>query len=159
MQKNATVTVCHSRTKNLEEHTKRADVVISAIGQSKFVKADMVKDGAVVIDVGINRGEDGKLKLFDFIRSLFEEVEQLKKLGLSRHWWDNPSFSNHWLDFFVVDVFPCSEWKMSSVWIVLKVPVWMFLSFFEIFSSKPIDTLIFYCIFEVDCRDANRPEV
>ena len=61
LQKNATVTVCHSKTKNLEEHTKRADVVISAIGQSKFVKADMVKDGAVVIDVGINRGEDGKL--------------------------------------------------------------------------------------------------
>ena len=61
LQKNATVTVCHSRTKNLEEHTKRADVVISAIGQSKFVKADMIKDGAVVIDVGINRGEDGKL--------------------------------------------------------------------------------------------------
>ena len=61
LQKNATVTVCHSRTKNLAEHTKRADVVISAIGQSKFVKADMVKDGAVIIDVGINRGEDGKL--------------------------------------------------------------------------------------------------
>ena len=61
LQKNATVTVCHSKTKNLAEHTKRADVVISAIGQSKFVKADMVKDGAVVIDVGINRGEDGKL--------------------------------------------------------------------------------------------------
>ena len=61
LQKNATVTVCHSRTKNLEEHTKRADVVISAIGQSKFLKADMVKDGAVIIDVGINRGEDGKL--------------------------------------------------------------------------------------------------
>jgi len=61
LQKNATVTVCHSKTKNLAEHTKRADVVISAIGQSKFVKADMVKDGAVIIDVGINRGEDGKL--------------------------------------------------------------------------------------------------
>lgn len=61
LQKNATVTVCHSRTKNLEEHTKRADVVISAIGQSKFVKENMVKDGAVIIDVGINRGEDGKL--------------------------------------------------------------------------------------------------
>ena len=61
LQKNATVTVCHSRTKNLAEHTKRADVVISAIGQSKFVKEDMVKDGAVIIDVGINRGEDGKL--------------------------------------------------------------------------------------------------
>ena len=61
IQKNATVTVCHSRTKNLAEHTKRADVVISAIGQSKFVKADMIKNGAVIIDVGINRGEDGKL--------------------------------------------------------------------------------------------------
>ena len=61
LQKNATVTVCHSKTKNLAEHTKRADVVISAIGQSKFVKEDMVKDGAVIIDVGINRGEDGKL--------------------------------------------------------------------------------------------------
>ncbi len=61
LQKNATVTVCHSKTKNLAEHTKRADVVISAIGQSKFVKADMVKDGAVIIDVGINRGADGKL--------------------------------------------------------------------------------------------------
>ena len=61
LQKNATVTVCHSRTKNLTEHTKRADVVISAIGQSKFVKADMVKDGVIIIDVGINRGKDGKI--------------------------------------------------------------------------------------------------
>lgn len=61
LQKNATVTVCHSKTENIAEHTKRADIVISAIGQSKFVKADMVKDGAVIIDIGINRGEDGKL--------------------------------------------------------------------------------------------------
>lgn len=61
LNKNATVTVCHSRTKNLSEITKRADVVISAIGKSKFVKKDMIKDGAVVIDVGINRGEDGKI--------------------------------------------------------------------------------------------------
>lgn len=61
LQKNATVTVCHSKTKNLKEHTKRADVIIAAIGQAKFVTADMVKDGAVIIDVGINRGEDGKL--------------------------------------------------------------------------------------------------
>lgn len=61
LQKNATVTTCHSKTKNLKEHTKRADVVISAIGKPKFVTADMVKDGAVVIDVGINRGEDGKI--------------------------------------------------------------------------------------------------
>ena len=61
LNKNATVTVCHSRTKNLKEHTKRADIVIAAIGKSKFVTEDMVKDGAVIIDVGINRGEDGKL--------------------------------------------------------------------------------------------------
>ena len=61
LQKNATVTVCHSKTKNLEEHTRRADIIIAAIGQAKFVKENMVKDGAVVIDVGINRGEDGKL--------------------------------------------------------------------------------------------------
>lgn len=61
LQKNATVTTCHSKTKNLKEYTKRADVVISAIGKPKFVTADMVKDGAVVIDIGINRGEDGKI--------------------------------------------------------------------------------------------------
>lgn len=61
LQKNATVTVCHSKTKNLKKHTRRADIIIAAIGQEKFVKEDMVKDGAVVIDVGINRGEDGKL--------------------------------------------------------------------------------------------------
>lgn len=61
LQKNATVTVCHSKTKNIKEHTKRADVIIAAIGKSKFVTADMVKDGVVIIDVGINRGEDGKL--------------------------------------------------------------------------------------------------
>ncbi len=61
LQKNATVTVCHSKTKSLEEHTKRADVIISAIGQPKFVTADMVKDGVVIIDVGINRDKNGKL--------------------------------------------------------------------------------------------------
>jgi methylenetetrahydrofolate dehydrogenase (NADP+)/methenyltetrahydrofolate cyclohydrolase len=61
LNKNATVTVCHSRTKNLKEYTKRADIVIAAIGKSKFITEDMVKDGAVIIDVGINRGEDGKL--------------------------------------------------------------------------------------------------
>ena len=61
LQKNATVTVCHSKTKNLEKHTREADVVIAAIGQAKFVKADMVKEGVVIIDVGINRNEDGKL--------------------------------------------------------------------------------------------------
>ena len=61
LNKNATVTVCHSRTKDLAEHTKRADIVIVAIGKAKFLKEDMVKDGAVVIDVGINRDENGKL--------------------------------------------------------------------------------------------------
>ena len=61
LQKHATVTVCHSRTTDLEKFTKDADILIAAIGKSKFIKADMVKEGAVVIDVGINRGEDGKL--------------------------------------------------------------------------------------------------
>lgn len=54
----STVTICHSRTKNLEEHTLRADILIAAIGQAEFVKANMVKDGAVVIDVGMNRVDD-----------------------------------------------------------------------------------------------------
>lgn len=61
LNKNATVTVCHSKTKDLKEHTKNADIVISAIGKAKFVTADMIKDGAVVIDVGINRNESGKI--------------------------------------------------------------------------------------------------
>lgn len=61
LQKNATVTVCHSKTKSLEEHTKRADVIISAIGKPKFVTAEMVKNNVVIIDVGINRDENGKL--------------------------------------------------------------------------------------------------
>lgn len=62
LNKNATVTICHSRTKNLAEITKRADILVAAIGKAEFVKADMVKEGAVVIDVGINRNEEGKLK-------------------------------------------------------------------------------------------------
>jgi methylenetetrahydrofolate dehydrogenase (NADP+)/methenyltetrahydrofolate cyclohydrolase len=57
----ATVTVCHSQTKDLAFHTKRADVLVAAVGRPKFVTADMVKPGAVVIDVGINRLDDGKL--------------------------------------------------------------------------------------------------
>lgn len=61
LNKNATVTVCHSKTKNIDEITKRADILIAAIGKSKFVKSDMVKDGAVIIDVGINRLEDGTI--------------------------------------------------------------------------------------------------
>lgn len=58
---NGTVTVCHSRTKNLAEVTKRADILVVAIGKADFVTADMVKPGAVVIDVGMNRKADGKL--------------------------------------------------------------------------------------------------
>ncbi|MBQ9658325.1 MAG: bifunctional methylenetetrahydrofolate dehydrogenase/methenyltetrahydrofolate cyclohydrolase FolD [Clostridia bacterium] len=60
LNKNATVTVCHSRTQNLEEYTKKADILIVAIGKPNFIKEDMVKQDAVVIDVGINR-IDGKL--------------------------------------------------------------------------------------------------
>jgi methylenetetrahydrofolate dehydrogenase (NADP+)/methenyltetrahydrofolate cyclohydrolase len=55
---NATVTVCHTRTKNMAEHIKRADIIIAAAGWPNTVTADMVKDGAVVIDVGVNRVED-----------------------------------------------------------------------------------------------------
>ncbi len=58
---NATVTLCHSRTKNLAEITKRADILVVAIGRPRFLTEDMVKEGAVVIDVGINRLPDGKL--------------------------------------------------------------------------------------------------
>lgn len=61
LKKNGTVTVCHSKTQNIKEITKNADILIAALGKAKFVTADMVKDGAVIIDVGINRNEDGKL--------------------------------------------------------------------------------------------------
>lgn len=61
LNKNATVTSCHSRTQNLAQKAKEADVLISAIGKANFVTADMVKDGAVVIDVGINRLDNGKI--------------------------------------------------------------------------------------------------
>ena len=59
---NATVTVCHTRTRNLAEHTKRADIVIAAAGCPNTITADMIKDGAVVIDVGVNRVEDSTKK-------------------------------------------------------------------------------------------------
>jgi len=61
LQANGTVTVCHSRTRNLAEVTRRADILVSAVGKAGFVTADMVKDGAVVIDVGMNRNAEGKL--------------------------------------------------------------------------------------------------
>ena len=61
LERNGTVTVCHSKTKNLAEITKSADIIIVAIGKPRFLTADMVKAGAVIVDVGINRGDDGKL--------------------------------------------------------------------------------------------------
>ncbi len=61
LHKNGTVTVCHSRTKNLKEVCQRADILVAAVGRANFVTADMVKEGAVVIDVGINRLDNGKL--------------------------------------------------------------------------------------------------
>ena len=61
LHENATVTICHSRTKDLKEVTKRADIIVAAVGKAKFVTADMVKEGAIVIDVGMNRDENGKL--------------------------------------------------------------------------------------------------
>ncbi len=61
LNKNATVTICHSKTKNLEEITQTADILIAAVGKTKLVTENMVKTGAVVIDVGMNRDENGKL--------------------------------------------------------------------------------------------------
>lgn len=61
LHQNGTVTICHSRTKDLKAVCKRADILVAAVGIAKFVKADMVKPGAVVIDVGMNRDENGKL--------------------------------------------------------------------------------------------------
>ena len=62
LQENATVTICHSRTKNLTAHTRTADILIAAVGRLRFITADMVKEGAVVIDVGINRLEGKKVR-------------------------------------------------------------------------------------------------
>lgn len=61
LKENATVTICHSKTANLAEITKTADILVAAVGRANFVTADMVKEGAVVIDVGINRTSEGKL--------------------------------------------------------------------------------------------------
>lgn len=61
LNKNATVTACHSKTKDLGEITKQADILIAAIGRAKFITEDMVKENAVVVDVGINRNEEGKV--------------------------------------------------------------------------------------------------
>lgn len=61
LHKNGTVTICHSRTKNLAEKTRQADILVAAVGIPNFIKGNMIKEGAVVIDVGINRLENGKL--------------------------------------------------------------------------------------------------
>lgn len=61
LRKDATVTICHSKTKNLKEVCKSADILVSAVGRAGFITADMVKEGAVVIDVGMNRDQEGKL--------------------------------------------------------------------------------------------------
>lgn len=61
LESNGTVTVCHSRTTDLSAVTRRADILVSAVGKTNFVTADMVKEGAVVIDVGMNRNSEGKL--------------------------------------------------------------------------------------------------
>lgn len=61
LHENGTVTICHSHTKDLKEITSEADILVAAIGKAKFVTADMVKKNAVVIDVGMNRDEKGKL--------------------------------------------------------------------------------------------------
>ncbi|MFZ7739909.1 bifunctional methylenetetrahydrofolate dehydrogenase/methenyltetrahydrofolate cyclohydrolase FolD [Bacillus velezensis] len=61
LNENATVTYCHSRTKNMSEHTKKADILVVAVGKANFIKADQIKEGAIVIDVGVNRLESGKL--------------------------------------------------------------------------------------------------
>ncbi len=61
MNRKATVTICHSKTKDLASHTQKADILIVAVGRARFITADMVKSGAVVIDVGINKDENGKI--------------------------------------------------------------------------------------------------
>src|SRR5258705_11082514 len=61
LQANASVTICHSATRDIGHHTRQADVVVAAVGRRNVLTADMVKEGAIVIDVGINRNEQGKL--------------------------------------------------------------------------------------------------
>ncbi len=61
LHQNGTVTICHSKTKNLKEITKKADIIVAAVGKAKFLTKDMVKKGSVIIDVGMNRDENGKL--------------------------------------------------------------------------------------------------
>ncbi len=76
LHRNATVTICHSKTKDLPHITRQADIIVAAVGRAGFVSADMVKEGAVVVDVGINRSADGKL-CGDVC---FDEVEKVASL-------------------------------------------------------------------------------
>jgi len=66
LNKDATVTICHSKTKNIEEVTKQADILVAAIGKAKFITRNMIKTGAIVIDVGINRTDEGLFGDVDF---------------------------------------------------------------------------------------------
>ncbi len=78
LNKNATVTICHSKTQNLPEITKQADILICAIGKTKYIKENFVKDGAVVIDVGINRDpENGKISGDVDYDAVFEKVSYI----------------------------------------------------------------------------------
>ena len=77
LKENATVTICHSRTKNLKQIAANADILVVAIGKAKFVKADMVKEGAVVIDVGMDRDENGKLCGDVDFDDVFEKAEAI----------------------------------------------------------------------------------
>ena len=61
LHKSGTVTICHSKTKDLAEHCRRADILVAAVGVPNLIKGDMIKEGAVVIDVGMNRLDNGKL--------------------------------------------------------------------------------------------------
>lgn len=77
LRENGTVTICHSKTKNLKEVTKRADILISAMGKPKFITKEYIKDGAVVIDVGMNRDENGKLCGDIDYEDVFEKVSAI----------------------------------------------------------------------------------
>ncbi len=76
LQENATVTICHSRTKNLPEITSQADILVAAIGKAGFIRSEHIKEGAIVIDVGINSVSDESLA-----RELFDETEIEKRLA------------------------------------------------------------------------------
>lgn len=77
LNKDATVTICHSKTQNLSEYTRNADILICAIGKSKYITRDMIKDGAIVIDVGINRDENGKISGDIDFDNVYDKVEYI----------------------------------------------------------------------------------